>query len=237
MKVLRVRAVPWVPGWCLVIVLALGAGTAHAQEAPDLRAHRLVLDGGVMWSGSYAIGDRSAQLRGNAAGSSPPPFTLFSATSEVGPTASAIVRVGFTLTPRLVIEGGGAFGMPRVRVAIAQDAEAGQQQLEGEQLQQYLVDAALVWHLPMRWGTRLRPFIIGGGGYLRQLHEERTLVETGQIYYGGVGVRYWFHGGAGATRGFGMRGDVRANVRRDGIDFEDKTRVFPTVAVHLFFSL
>jgi len=224
---------------CLgALVLACwGAGAVYAQEAPELRVHRLVLDGGVMWSGSYAIGDRSAQLRGNAAGASPSPFTLFSTSSEVGPTASAVVRVGFTLTPRLVIEGGGAFGRPRVRAAIAQDAEAGQQQLEGEQLQQYLIDAALVWHLPMRWGTRLRPFIIGGGGYLRQLHEERTLVETGQLYYGGVGARYWFHGGSGTTRGVGMRGEVRANLRREGIDFEDKTRVFPTVAVHLFFSL
>ncbi len=190
-----------------------------------------------MWSGSYAVGGRAAQLRGNATGTSPPPFTLFSASSEVGPAASAVVRVGFTLTPRLVIEGGGAFDRPRVRVSITQDAEASQQQLDGEQLQQYLIDAALVWHLPMRWGRRVRPFIIGGGGYLRQLHEERTLVETGQIYFGGVGARYWFHGGAGTTRGVGLRGDVRANRRRGGIDFEDRARVFPTVAIHLFLSL
>lgn len=220
-----------------LVLGCFGAVAASAQDAPELRAHRLVLDGGVVWSGSYAIGDSTAQLRGNAAGASPPPFTLFSASSEVGSVASAVARVGFTLTPRLVIEGGATFGMPRVHVAISQDPEASQQQLEGEQLKQYLFDAAVVWHLPMGWGARMRPFIIGGGGYLRQLHEERTLVETGQVYYGGFGARYWFRGGSGARRAIGVRGDIRANLRRGGIDFEDQTRIFPTLAVHLFFSL
>ena len=95
----------------------------------------------------------------------------------------------------------------------------------------------MVWHLPRRGGARLRPFVIGGGGYLRQLHEERTLVETGQLYYFGFGARYWLRGGSGTARAFGLRGDLRANLRRGGIDFEDKNRVFPTLAVHLFLSL
>ena len=220
-----------------LVLVCLSAVGAQAQESPDLRAHRLVLDGGVVWSGSYAIGDRTAQLRGNAAGASPAPFTLFAASSEVGSVTSAVARLGFTLTPRLALEGGATFGLPRVHVAISQDSEAGAPRIDGEQLKQYLVDAAVVWHLPVRWGTRVRPFVIGGGGYLRQLHEERTLVETGQLYYGGLGARYWFRGGSGTARAFGLRGDVRANVRRGGIDFEDKSRVFPTLAVHLFVSL
>lgn len=95
----------------------------------------------------------------------------------------------------------------------------------------------MVWHLPRRGSARLRPFVVGGGGYLRQLHEERTLVETGQLYYGGFGARYWLRGGSGTARAFGLRGDLRANLRRGGIDFEDKNRVFPTLAVHLFLSL
>jgi hypothetical protein len=31
-----------------------------------------------------------------------------------------------------------------------------------------------------------------------------------------------------------LRGDVRFNVRRNGIDFEDETRRYPTVALSLF---
>lgn len=220
-----------------VVLVCVSAAVAQGQPAPDLRARRLLLDGGVVWSGSYAIGDSTAQLRGNAAGTSPPPFTLFSASSEVGSVTSVVARVGFTLTPRLVLEGGAAFGTPRVPVAMSRDPEASPQRLAGEQLKQYLFDAAVVWHLPMRWGARVRPFVIGGAGYLRQLHEERTLVETGQVYYGGLGVRHWLRGGSGAARAFGLRGDVRANVRRGGIDFDDKNRVFPTLSVHLFVRL
>lgn len=224
--------------WLGALVLGcLSVDVASAQEAPALRAHRLVLEGGVVWSGSYDVGDINARLRSNAVGSAPPPFTWFSAHSRVGSVASVAARVGFALTPTLAIEGGGVFGMPRVAVTITGDAETTRQDLEGEQLRQYLLDAAVVWHLPARLGPRVRPFVVGGAGYLRQLHEELTLVETGQVYYAGVGARYWIRGGSGTARSLGLRGDLRANLRRGGIDFDDKARVYPTLAVHLFLSL
>ncbi len=220
-----------------VVVMCLSAATAHAQDAPALRAHRVVLEGGVVWSGGYAVGDMNAQLRGNAPGGTPPPYTLFTARSDVGSAASVTARVGFTVTPQLVIEGGGSFGMPRLGAAITADVEAGPSRIDGEQVKQYLFDAAVVWHLPLRLGARVRPFVLGGGGYLRQLHEELTMVETGQVYFAGAGARVWIRGGTGAARSFGIRTDLRANLRRGGIDFEDKARVFPTLAVHLFVSL
>lgn len=224
--------------WLGALVLGcLSVDVASAQEAPALRAHRVVLEGGVVWSGSYDVGDIDARLRSNAVGSTPPPFTWFSASSQVRSVPSVAARVGFTLTPTLAIEGGGMFGMPRVAVTITGDAETTRQDLEGEQLRQYLLDGAVVWHLPVRLGPRVRPFVIGGAGYLRQLHEERTMVETGQVYYAGVGARYWIRGGSGTARSLGLRGDLRANLRRGGIDFEDKARVYSTLAVHLFLSL
>lgn len=219
-----------------VVLVCWSAISASAQDAPSLRAHRLVLEGGVVWSGSYGIGDLDAELRGNAAGA-PPPYAWLSAGSDVGSAVNGVVRIGFTLSSSLALEGGGTFGMPHVVVSIAGDDEAPPQQLEGEQLQQYLIDGALVWQLPMNIGRRVRPFVIGGAGYLRQLHEERTLVETGQVYFTGVGARYWLRGGTGRRRSLGVRGELRANWRRGGIDFQDKTRVYPTAGVHLFFSL
>lgn len=223
--------------WGAVVLVCWSAASTSAQEAPSLRAHRVVLETGVVWSGGYAIGDVTAQLRSNATGLAPPPFTLFAASSAIRSAPSVTARVGFALTPRLAIEAGGSFGMPRLGTEISRDVEAAGQALEGEQLQQYFIDGALVWHLPMRLGARVRPFVIGGGGYLRQLHEERTLAETGQIYYGGVGARYWIRGGSGSARSLGLRGDLRGNLRRGGIDFENKVRVFPTLAVSLFLSL
>jgi hypothetical protein len=210
---------------------------AQAQGAPSLRAHRIVVSGGATFSGGYRIGDLSAQLRGNGSGRTPSPFTLFTAQSDVERVGSAEIRVGFTLTPSVAIEAGASFGTPRVGVSIAGDAETPNQRIQGERLQQYLFDGALVWQLPFGASSRVRPFVIGGGGHLRQLHEERTMIETGQVYYAGVGARYWLRGGRGRTRSLGLRSELRANVRRGGIDFDNKVRLFPTLALHLFFNL
>jgi hypothetical protein len=82
------------------------------------------------------------------------------------------------------------------------------------------------------------PFVAAGAGYLRQLHEERTLVETGQVYYVGrpaPGISFWAVRARAAR--WGLRGDVRLAWRTPGVDFEDKTRKFPTVTLLLFVGL
>ena len=89
----------------------------------------------------------------------------------------------------------------------------------------------------LTFGPRVRPFVLAGGGYLRQLYDERTLVETGSLYYAGAGVRYWLRGGDGQRRSVGLRADGRAQWRRDGVEFEGKTRVAPVVTLHLFLEL
>ena len=162
-------------------------------------------------------------------GATPPPFTLFSSASTVDSIAGLEGRVGFTLTRDLAVEVGGAFARPKVSTEISADPEAASQSLEGEELQQYLFDAGAVWRLPFRLGSRVRPFVAGGFGYLRQLHQDRTLVEQGQIFYAGAGLRYWLRGGDGVKRSLGLRADARATWRKDGIDFENRMRLFPTL--------
>jgi len=234
-RVPKVPKVPWV--WCLgclvVLVLADTAG-AQSAEQPSLRAHRATVIGGVTWSGSYPIGSRTAILRSSAVGATPPPFTLFSAASTVDSVAGLEGRVAFTFTRNLAVEVGGAFARPRVSTEISADPEAAAQALEGEELQQYLFDAGAVWQLPFRLGRRARPFLSGGAGYLRQLHQGRTLVEQGQIYYAGGGLRYWLRGGDGTRRSLGVRTDLRATWKQDGIDFENRMRVFPTFTLGAF---
>ena len=123
-------------------------------------------------------------------------------------------------------------------VVLSGDAEAAPATLDAERLSQLTIDAGLVWQLPRPiLGQKLRPFVSGGGGYLRQLYDERTLVETGSLVYAGGGVRYWIRGGDGVHRALGLRGDVRAVWRIDGVNFEDKTRVGPTVSVMLFWEM
>ena len=223
--------------WGAGVLMCLGGGPVSAQDAPSLRAHHLVLEGGAVWVGGYPVGDVNAQLRTNAAGSAPPPYTLFAASSDIGGAPSVTARLGFAVTPRLVLEAAGSFGRPRLGVDISRDVEAAGQRLAGERLQQYVIDGALVWQLPLRLGPRARPFLVGGAGYLRQLHEDRTLVETGQVYYAGLGARFWIRGGTGRARSVGLRADLRGNLRRGGIDFENKVRVYPTLAASLFLGL
>ena len=210
---------------------------AHAQSSPELRAHHVTINAGVLWSGSFDVGIATAQLRGNGSGPSAPPFTLFKADSRVTSTFAPELKVGFTLTPRISLEGGASFSSPNIAVSITADAEAPSQELAGEKLQQYVFDGGVTWQLPVSTGRKLALFVSGGAGYLRQLHEERTLGETGQVYYTGAGARYWLRGGHGASKALGVRGDVRVNFRRKGIDFEDKMRTYPTFSLFLFVGL
>lgn len=219
---------------CLIALAFTARTSAQSAEPPSLRAHRVTVIGGVTWSGSYPIGTNRAILRASAVGASPPPFTLFSAASSVESVAGFEGRVGFTVTKNVAVEVGVAFARPMVSTAISDDPEAAAQVLDGEQLQQYAVDAGAVWQLPVHFGRRARPFLSAGAGYLRQLHEGRTLIEHGQIYYAGGGLRYWMRGGDGTGRSLGLRADARAMWKRNGFDFDDRTRVYPALTVFAF---
>lgn len=215
-----------------------------AQEAPVLRPHHVTLLGGIAWAAPYDVGDATAQLRGNAPGATAPPFTLFSADSRLSMAFAPEFRVGFPLTRSFAIDGGLSFSRPRVAIAIANDAEAPPQQLDGEQLDQYQIDAQLTWQVPVPARARSRatflhlaPFVAAGGGYLRQLHEGRALAETGWIYHAGGGARYWLRGGSGSSRDLGVQADARFNVRTGGIDFDNARRYYPSVSVMLFVGL
>jgi hypothetical protein len=219
---------------CVAIVAASDLAQAQSAQAPALRPLHFTVGAGVVWSGGYDIGDATAQLRGNAPGATPPPLTLFTAKSRVTPVTAPELRIGFAVTRRTAIELGVALTGPRVGVEISGDAEAPSQQLPGERLQQYLVAGGVTWQLPIRMGARMAPFVSGGATFLRQLHEDRTLAETGQVYYAGGGARYWLRGADGTSRALGLRGDVRVNFRANGIDFEDKMRTYPTFSVAVF---
>ncbi|MGH9202342.1 MAG: hypothetical protein ACRD2A_14030 [Vicinamibacterales bacterium] len=218
------------------LILAAASVPVHAQPAgdPSLRRHELVVSSGPIWSAGYGIGESLAQLRSNATGAQPAPFTLLGVTSSIEPLAGMEANLGYAITPSLVVEGGGWFARANIAVELSRDAEAAPRSIDGEKLHQLVLSGGVVWRLPWSFGPRAAPFVTGGAGYLRQLHEERTLVETGRIVYLGAGVRYFIAGGHGVGRSVGLRGDVRATWRSPGIDFEDKTRAFPTITVLVF---
>lgn len=224
---------------CGLLCIAGLASSAHAQssDSPAPRPHHVTLSAGALWSGPYAIGDSTAVLRSNAPGATPAPFTLFSTKSTIDQTAGVLVNAGVTLTPSITVEGGGSFSRPALSTEISQDAEQAVAAGATASLQQFVIDAGVVWYLPVRLGSRARWFASGGGGYLRQLHEERTMVETGRVFYAGTGVNIWLRGGHGPTKSLGVRGDARINWRSDGIEFESQTRAFPTLTLCAFIGL
>jgi hypothetical protein len=221
----------------LWVALLAWSPAVFAQDAPELPARRVSVNAGVAWLGGYDVGGATAKLRGNGTGTAPAPFTLLTADSHFASVVAPEIRVGASVSRRIVIEGAVTLSRPRIGVAIAADPEAPAQELLGEELQQYLVGGGVTWQLPINLGRKLAPFLGGGAAYLRQLHEDRTFVETGQVYYAGGGARYWLRGGHGSTRPAGLRGEFRMNIRRQGIDFADKTRAYPTFSLSAFFGV
>lgn len=211
-------------------MLLVGAGQSIANA-------QVTINGGITWSGSYDIGASSAQLRTNAPGATTPPFTLFNVDSRISTSPGGEVRVGVAIAPRLAVEGGALFSRRQLAFSITDDREAGAPDLPGESLQHYVFDAGLLWELPVVRTARVRTFASGGAGYLRQLHQDRTLVKSGQIYYLGGGARYWLRGRPASNRSLGFRGDLRLNIKRNGIDFKAGTRVYPTLSLVMFLAL
>ena len=221
----------------VLIAVLMFPAVAGAQEGPALRAHHFTIGAGFVSSGAYDIGTATAELRGNAPGATAPPFTLFTTDSRVSSATAPELRIGFALSPRFAAEFGFALTRPPVGVGIAGDAEAPAQHLLGEELQQYIFEGGVTWQLPFGAAGKFAPFVSGGAAFLRQLHEDRTLAESGEIYHAGVGARYWLRGGRGPARAVGVRGDARINFRTNGIDFEDTMRSYPSFSLSLFLGL
>ncbi len=206
------------------LCLVLWAARADAQ---------VFIDGGLNWSGGYAIGVADADLRTNAPGTVPPPFTLFTVDSRLSAAVGGEVRGGFAFGG-WSIEGSAAYARRHLAFSISGDSEAPANDFEGESIQHYEFGGGVAWQLPWLKTDRLRPFAAGGATYLRQLHQDRTLVETGTVIYGGVGTRYWLWGRPDSPLSIGLRGDLRINVSRHAIDFEDEPRLYPSLSLLLF---
>src|SRR5262249_57367737 len=82
---------------------------------------------------------------------------------------------------------------------------------------------------------RVAPFLSGGGGYLRQLHETATLVVTGRYYQFGGGVAYPLTSQSGGwLKTMGLRLEARAIIRVNGVAFDSSAHVAPTAGASFF---
>lgn len=216
------------------LVLLLGSARPVSAQGPPMRPGDLTISGGLVVSAGMPIGDRNAELRRNAPGA-PPVFTLFRADSKIERGIGVDARLSVALTRALAVEGGFSYLRPQLAVTISGDPELDGGATVTERLSQYGVEASAVYHLTaISLGPRLRPYVLGGGGYLRQLHEDRLLAENGATIHAGGGLQYWISGGAPRQRAMGARVEARVVRRTGGIDFEDRARVYPTLGVLAF---
>lgn len=217
-----------------LLALALGA-PAMAQtsgSAPLSRGARVELSGGGVLVGGYGLGESVAELTPNNGTSG---FEQFSTDNRVRQVVGVLAKIGFVVTPAIVVEGGFRFTRPIYEVRVSGDAEGAPDMTIEETLSQYVVDGSVVWNvMPAAFaGGRAVPFLSGGAGYLRELHEEDALVEEGVEYHAGGGLKWWF--GQGRRR-FGVRGEGGVSIRDGGFDFKDGQRVVPVVSGSLVFA-
>ena len=210
--------------WCPPAVLA-------QPNDPSFRPNHVTLSVGGAFTAGYPVGDRTANLRSNAPDTTST-FPLLRAMSEIERAWSADLRLGVGLSRSLELEVAGSYATPELGVTISQDDELGESAFASERIEQYSVDVSGVYLIPgATFASRVRPYVLGGGGYLRQLHEGRLKVETGGTVHVGGGLRYWFQGGRPNQRSLGARAEVQYVYRTGGIDFEEQVRSFPRVSV------
>jgi hypothetical protein len=215
-----------------LLLLVFGVARAEAQiyvgnDTPHFGS--LEVGGGFLWSKGYGLGTRCAEETRNP-GTSTGQFCLFQTATDVAAPTGGVVRLGFYVSSAVAIEGSGQYLRPLVSSRLTGDAEEAPTTTASEKLTRIVVDGSVVFHLRRLTfgGGRAVPFVAGGAGYLRELHEGNELIETGKTYHAGGGVKFWL--GQGPHR-FGVRADIGASIRDGGFDFGKNHRTLPTAGL------
>jgi hypothetical protein len=212
-----------------VALLASAPAAVRAQvyvgsgDAP--RGGSFEVAGGGAFASGFEMGSETATLTRSTAGNR---FDLFTTDSRVGGFPGAFARVGVYFTPAISIEGGIRYAQPKVSVRLSGDAESATDETATETATHYIFDGSVLVHLNgiSFAGGRGVPFVSGGGGYLRELHEKNELVETGSEFHATAGLKYWL--GRGGHR-FGLRVEAGFSAREKGLDNEGERRTLPLI--------
>ena len=212
----------------LALMCTLGLATAASAQAQN--PGHVEVSGGVRWMGPIDFAQVPANETTNGGGTS----ALFRSQMSLEGSIGATATFGVRLSRLLHAEVAAAYNPTHLSTQITSDLETANTTVDAP-LTQFLVEGGIVAEVPARRAARLRPFLAAGIGYLRQLNDGRTLVETGSDYYVGGGLYYL----RAATRprklkATGIRADFRATVLRDGVAPDDSGHAAPTVNVSVF---
>jgi hypothetical protein len=187
--------------------------------------------GNVRWLAGTTFGDVNA-VEGAFGGAR---RTVFRSTTTLDAAPGVEGRVVFGLTPRLQGEAGVTFGGTHLTTRLSGDTEAADVTAT-EPVTQYLLEGGIAARLA-RWNRgRSHPFVSAGIGYLRQLHDGHTLVESGRTWYAGGGLRYQKNDKSHGLKSAGLRLEVRATILPGALSLDGATHVLPAVIAGVFFS-
>jgi Outer membrane protein beta-barrel domain len=201
-------------GVAVVGVLAFAAAPARAQKRYQFEA----TIGGVLMTG-YSLGSQDANLTANQTAGGP--YTLFKSSTKMNTGGGLDARLGWRATRMLTVEGGLTWTRPQLATALTSDAEGAANVTATENISQYIIEGAVIAALTTRERAFV-PFVRGGFGYLRELHDANSLAETGQSIHLGGGFTYWF--GNLARQGLGLRVDGRYYLLHNGVNLGKTNR-------------
>jgi hypothetical protein len=215
------------------VVLLVPATRVSAQilvgrESP--RSGSWEIGGGVTWTGNVDGPESIAEETEN--GESSGGFDLFTSEGRLKNGTGFSATLAYYLSRTVALEGGLRFSKPRLSYRLSADFEDAPDLTAEETLTRYVITGSIVWHLRSGRGKRLIPFVAGGAGYIRDLHEGNELIETGTEYHGGGGLKYWF--GTGQRR-WGLRGEAGISISDGGFDFKESTRTVPILSGELVY--
>lgn len=153
-------------------------------------------------------------------------FSLFSTSTTLSAMTGSELHVGVHMTRRVELFGAASFGSRQLRIEATNDQENAASVTASERLQQFTFTGGARWFLSE---SRVAPFLSVEAGQLRELHDNKTLVESGLVYMAGAGVSMLFADGGAA----GLRLAGRAVVRSKQFLLDTK-RVSPAVGVSVF---
>ncbi len=222
------------------LLLVSTAAEAQARRTPPrpIRAARPTphagsweISGGFLWQGGFDLGERNAELTRNPS-TGTGPYDLFGAASSLASGIGAQGRITGYLSRNLAIEGGVRITRPSLSIDLSEDAESAPDLTATETLTQYVLDGSVVWHFAPFHKGRAVPFVAGGAGYIRDLHEGNALIDTGIEYHAMAGVKWWF---SSRPRRLGVRGEAGLSVRDGGFDLGAGRRTVPVASASLVY--
>ena len=211
----------------LLVLLIASAASAQVYtgggNAPRFGSFELA--GGGAFAPGFDLGSQTASLTRSTSDSR---FELFTTESRVNGFPGLFARAGMYLSRTISIEGGVRYSRPKFSTRLTGDAESAPNETATETLTHYVFDGSVLFYINALTFAEGRgvPFVSGGAGYLRELHEKRELVETGREYHGTAGLKYWV--GRGARR-WGLRFEAGLSARERGFDPDGDRRTLPIV--------